>query len=250
MRILFVGADPMELAGVLRRCGQARALKTPIDWARAARLGEHEVVLAANGAGAARAAAAVDAGMAGFAADAIVSIGFCGALDTELEVADVVVANAIVTMPGDELQSRDRQGAGSGIFTRSLRSLTVAALKFRYRTGAVCSLDHVARTAAEKHRLRSTGAIAVEMEAAGVAARAEALGRPFYCIKAVTDLASEDLSIDFNELLRSDGHFDKIGILRSSLRHPSVRLPELFRLRKRSIRAREILGDFIADCRF
>jgi hypothetical protein len=39
-------------------------------------------------------------------------------------------------------------------------------------------------------------------------------------------------------------------ILRSSLRHPSVRLPELFRLRKRCLRASEVLGDFVADCRF
>ena len=88
------------------------------------------------------------------------------------------------------------------------------------------------------------------MEAAGVAARAEALGRPFYCIKTVTDLAGESMANDFNSALRSDGHFDTMKILTSSLRHPSVRLPELFRLRKRCLRASKVLGDFVADCRF
>jgi nucleoside phosphorylase len=114
----------------------------------------------------------------------------------------------------------------------------------------VRSLDHVARTAQEKRGLHATGSIAVEMEAAGVAARAEALGCPFYCIKAVTDLAGETMANDFNSALRSDGHFDTIEVLRSSLRHPLVRLPELFRLRKRCLRASTGLGDFVADCRF
>ena len=112
-------------------------------------------------------------------------------------------------------------------------------------------LDYIAAT------LRTRGyppsvreiAVAVEMEAAGVAARAEALGRPFYCIKAVTDLAGESMANDFNSAL-SDCHFDTIKVLRSSLRHPSVRLPELFRLRKRCLRASTVLGDFVADCRF
>jgi hypothetical protein len=55
---------------------------------------------------------------------------------------------------------------------------------------------------------------------------------------------------DFNAALRSDGHFDTIRILASSLRRPWVRLPELFRLRVRCARAARSLGDFIAGCRF
>jgi adenosylhomocysteine nucleosidase len=236
MRILFVGADAMELAGLWRRCRQARACHLPVDWARTARLGQHEIILAANGAGAARAAAAVEAAAAGFAPDALVSLGFCGALAPRLNVADIVVAAALWIGPPPPLPSPWPP--------------SMVASDHPHHSGPICSLDHVAQTAAEKHQLGSAGAIAVEMEAAGVAARAEALGLPFYCIKAVTDLAGEDLSIDFNSLLRSDGHFDKIEILKSALRHPSLRLPELLRLRRRCLRAREVLGEFIAGCRF
>ena len=91
-----------------------------------------------------------------------------------------------------------------------------------------------------------TGAIAVEMEAAGIAARAEGYGLPLYCIRAVTDLAGETLANDFNKALRLDGQFDTILILKGTLRHPMVRLPELFRLRKRCDRAAHVLGDFFA----
>jgi len=231
MKLLFIASDRMEFQGLLARCEQARAAALPVDWSRLARLGAHDVLLAANGVGARRAAAAVDAASAIFAADAVVSLGFCGALAPELAVADIVVATGIAAAD------------------RSFAAQTPAAAP-AHRVGTVCSLHHVARTAQEKRGLHATGSIAVEMEAAGVAARAEALGRPFYCIKAVTDLAGESMANDFNSALRPDGHFDTMEILRSSLRQPSVRLPELFRLRRRCVRASKVLGDFVADCRF
>ena len=231
MKLLLIASHRMEFQGLLARCEQARPAALSVDWSRLARLGAHDVLLAANGVGARRAAAAVDAASAMFAAGAVVSLGFCGALAPELGVADIVVAIGIAAV--------DRRFAAQS-----------PAAAPAHRAGTVCSLDHVARTAEEKRGLHATGSIAVEMEAAGVAARAEALGRPFYCIKAVTDLACESLANDFNSALRSDGHFDTIEILRSSLRHPSVRLPELFRLRKRCLRASKVLGGFVADCRF
>ena len=91
----MVAADPMEFPGVLRHTVSARPAGVAVDWSRRARLGEHDVLLVANGAGARRAAAAVDAALAGFAAEGIVSTGFCGALAPELRVADVVVGTAV-----------------------------------------------------------------------------------------------------------------------------------------------------------
>jgi adenosylhomocysteine nucleosidase len=119
-----------------------------------------------------------------------------------------------------------------------------------FREGVVFSASHVVRTAEEKRTLHGSGAIAVEMEAAGVAARAEAHGLPFHCVRAVTELAGETLANDFGAALRPDGHFDTMIILRSTLRQPLARLPELFRLRDRCARAARALGDFFADCRF
>lgn len=90
----------------------------------------------------------------------------------------------------------------------------------------------------------------MEMEAAGVAERAATRGLPFYCIRVVTDLAGEDMANDLNGALRPDGHFATMLILRGAVSHPWARLPELIRLRRRSVRAACVLGDFVADCRF
>jgi nucleoside phosphorylase len=221
----------MEFPGILHQATCAKPAALAVDWSRAARLGTHDVVLAANGAGARRAASAVDAALASFPAETIVSTGFCGALAPELEIAEVVVGTAI--------------SAGS----RTFPALQPASSR-PYHTGVVCSIDHVAQTSGEKRRLHSGGGSVVEMEAAGVAQQAATRGLPFYCIRVVTDLAREDMANDFNRALRPDGHFATIGILRGALRNPLVRLPELIRLRNRCALAARVLGDFIADCRF
>ena len=230
MRILFVAADKMEFAGAPDGAAAAQRLPLKVDWARQVRLGRHDGLLVANGVGAPRAAAAVEAACAAFRPEAIVSTGFCGALDPALGVGTVVVATRIL--------------GGSDFPALPVRSGRA------FHAGAVCSIDRVARTAGEKAGLRSSGACAVEMEAAGVAARARDHGLPFYCIRAVTDLAGETLQNDFNSALRSDGHFATISILASALRHPAARLPELVRLRRRSISASQTLGNFLADCNF
>ena len=202
-----------------------------LDWARLTQLGGHDLLLVANGAGARRAASAVDAAATVFQPDAVISTGFCGALDPELGVADVVVATSVA--------AADLRYPAQPVSTAA-----------PHHSGVVCSIDRVAQTAEEKRRLRAGGAMVVEMEAAGVAARAQAHGLPFYCIRVVTDLAGETMANDFNAALRADGHFDTMVMLRATLRRPLARLPELCRLRRRSFRAARVLGDFIADCRF
>jgi len=187
--------------------------------------------LVANGVGCKRAAAAVDRSCALFPPDRVISFGFCGALDPKLSPADVVV------------------GASVAAGTRRFAALPVAG-KAPFSVGVVSSIDHVARTSEEKRRLRAEGGSVVEMEAGGVAERAEALGLPFSCIRAVTDLAGEDMANDFDRALRSDGHFDTMRIFGNALRHPATRVPELIRLLRRSSTAARALGDFFADCQF
>jgi adenosylhomocysteine nucleosidase len=219
MKLLVVASDRMELAGI-----QAQAGTEGMRF----RLGPNEMLLVESGVGARRAMAAVDSASS-FHPEAIVSTGFCGALDPQLGIADIVVADSVAMPGGSRYPARQLAGG---------------------RHCMVCSVDHVVGTAAEKHNLYAAGFGAVEMEAAGVASRAESLGLPFYCIRAVSDLAEEDMANDFNGALTADGHFDTIKLLLGSFRRPLARIPELIRLRKRCARSAFALGEFFADCRF
>jgi adenosylhomocysteine nucleosidase len=230
MRILFVASAPMEYSGILN-VTKARQLPPDVrHWAQSGTLCGHDVLLSANGAGWTRASAAVDAACAAFEPDAVVSTGFCGALDPGLAIGSVVVGTCV--------------RGGTAFACQPVSSGAPHA------RGVVISVDHVVQTAAEKQALRARGGSVVEMEAAGVASRAQALGLPFYCVRAITDVAGEDLANDFNQALREDGQFDTMRIFRHSLSHPVARIPELFRLRGNCKRAAQTLGDFFADSRF
>jgi len=228
MRLVFVAADRMEFTGILAQARSIRRAEVAVDWARAAELAGNEVILVANGIGWKQAAAAVDAAVRDFTPDAVVSTGFCGALDSALEIGDVVVGTEIITA----------------------EKRTTAELISHPIAGPIWSVDYIAQTAAQKSRLRALGGCAVEMEAAGVADRVQSRQLPLFCVRAVTDLAGEDMANDFMAALRPDGHFATMTILRSSLRHPTARLPELLRLRSRCAHAARSLGEFFANRRF
>jgi adenosylhomocysteine nucleosidase len=152
-------------------------------------------------------------------AGGMVSVGFCGALDPKLEVGDIVVT-------GEEIRSSRR-------FVR----------------GEILSSDRVAVTAAEKRTLRErTGAIAVEMESAAVAAKAREWGVPFRCIKVVSDAAREDMPLDFNQYRDAAGHFSRSRIALAAVGHPFTLIPALLRLNQNCRKAAEKLGEFLADC--
>jgi len=226
-----VAAEPREFDGLLRFCSGVRKLAWPVYWARSAESGGRQLWMVANGAGAAHARRAVEAACTACQPEAIVSMGFCGALDPALQIGDVFVATAV--------HAADRR-----FEPRLPHSETPHA------SGVLASIGHVAQTAAEKRLLRATGASAVEMEAGGVAQFAEAHGIPFFCVRSVTDTASQTFVNDFNKALLSDGHFGTINLLTSALGNPREAFPELFRLRRFCRMATRTLGEFIAGCRF
>ncbi|MDQ2948915.1 MAG: hypothetical protein M3Y27_23730, partial [Acidobacteriota bacterium] len=160
------------------------------------------MVLTANGPGpklASRAAQAVEENRR---LEALVSYGFCGALDPALHINDIVI--------GFEVQ------CGAGILACLLpKQQTTMPAPHR-----LLSTNRVITTAQEKSALHKSGAAAVEMEAAGVAAYAQAQNIPFYCIRIVTDSANEDLPIDFNRVRDSDGRFSRFKIIAQAARNP------------------------------
>jgi adenosylhomocysteine nucleosidase len=230
-RILLVAAEPREFHGLLPFCAGVRKLAWPVDWARSGESMGRQLWMVTNGAGAARAGRAVEVASAACRPEAIVSMGFCGALDPALKIGDVFVATAV-------------DAAGRRFNTR----LPLSQLP--HSTGVLASVDRAAQTAAEKKLLRATGASAVEMEAGGVAAFAAAQSIPLFCVRSVTDTANQNFVLDFNKSLRSDGHFGTINLLTSALGNPGKAFPELFRLRRFCRIATGTLGEFIAGCRF
>ena len=209
--ILFVAADRREFTGALRFWDDVRPISLPVHWARSAMRKGRPVIAVANGAGWERARLA----SASVAHTQLCNIGFCGALDSTLRIADIVVSS-------EHLPVR-----------------TEAA----HVTGRIASSARIIGTVAAKQHLRAAGYLAVEMEAAGIP-------QPFYCIKAVSDLADETFANDFTAALLPDGRISTARLLAQAARRPFSRFPELIRLARRTAAASETLGEFLHACEF
>jgi adenosylhomocysteine nucleosidase len=216
---LLISAEARELSGLLKRAANVEALDwAGIEFAREVELPQGRWLLAANGPGRGRAAAILETRRR---VDGLMSVGFCGALDPELRIGDIVVSGEIPV-------------TGNVGYVR----------------GNVLCLDRVVVKASEKRTLRqTTGADAVEMESAAVAAGAEDWGVPFCSVRVVSDTAQEDMPLDFNDFRDSQGRFSRIRIAAAALRHPGV-IAGLLRLERNCGTAAESLGEFLANCKF
>lgn len=134
----------------------------------------------------------------------------------------------------------------AGGLNPALRSETVifeAPSDFRLHrplleAGAVAARFHcaerVAVTAAEKAVLREqTGADAVEMESGIIRRLCHERGLPSATVRVISDSAREDLPLDFNLLVRSDGMINTGKLLGAIFRRPH-KIPAVIALGNRS----------------
>ncbi|MCW5978242.1 MAG: hypothetical protein KIT09_09205 [Bryobacteraceae bacterium] len=231
--LVFVAAERRELAGMLRRLPRPVPLQWPVESSWAAEWRGRHYLLVANGFGPGPAVEALEVARARADIAAVISTGFCGALNAALKPADIFVAAEVRTRRATERFTARLPRTGR-----------------EYVAGILLSGDSVIQSAEEKRALRASGGDAVEMEAAPLAARSVEWRVPFYCVRAVTDTAGESFSCDFNAARRVDGRLSYGRLLLSACRKPGECLPELWRLRKRSRSAAEALGDFLVHCEF
>jgi len=240
MAILYAASDPIELAPFAARLAGLRKLNWPIDYAYEGVLEGRRVVLVANGAGPKLGAQAVEIAIRAVTAaelsssrlEAVVSTGFCGALDPALRESQIVIATEALDLDTGQNFPCD----------------PVLATSADAASVIVGCQNRVAIDAAEKQRLAARGAQVVDMESVGVAARAQRAGLPFCCIKVVSDAAGESFSIDFNQMRTSEGRIARSKIVLHALTHPAV-VSDLFRLKRRMSAAAEALAQFLLGCR-
>ena len=226
--LLVIAAFSQELA---RLPGLVRRRSTALRWLASAPVGGTQAVLVASGAGRLAAARAAREALGTFECRAIVSTGFAGALDPTLQVGDVLLADCV------------RHGPNS------YPALLPESCPERVRRGSLVTVDEVVQTARAKRALASGGAAAVDMEAAAVAAVAAERGLAFYCVRAISDRADQDLPVDFNRALRGDGSFSPWSVTLQAGLDPGrwMRLAGLWR---GSRAASQALADCLARYEF
>jgi len=161
--------------------------------------------------------------------DVCISSGFAGSLRTTYCVGDVLAAREVMEMESGRTIAMDHD-------------LLAAAEKRGIRTiGRLLSSANMVPTAEGKSRLGSM-AEAVEMESFAVLTEAASRNVPAIAIRAISDLADEDLPMDFSRVLDQQGNMSGSKIARSLARAPH-KLPALLRLGRNSQRAAAKLAE-------
>ena len=147
-------------------------------------IADQAVVLIQAGVGAARARSALLTAAREFPFRAAWSLGLAGGLADDLAPGDLVCPAVVLW----------DDGAQGQVLPPTAASAAIGAVLHRVHAGPLLTVEVPLRTAQAKRTARErTGAVAVDMEAAGVATAARDLGVPWLALKAVADSARESL---------------------------------------------------------
>lgn len=162
------------------------------------------------------------------AAELVIGTGVVGALSSGLRPGDLVLSDRVLMIHGDG-QVPEQVNAVSDAHLRTVgRSLANAGIA--YSTGTILTSHRVLATGAEKRRAKeSTGAIAVDMETAAIAAEATVRGLPFLAIRAVLDEVDDE--VVGAAMADTDGNVRPLAATSFLLRNPAtmLKLPRMIR---------------------
>ena len=151
----------------------------------------------------------------------IISAGLAGALDPTLQHGDVVV-----------------DGEASSLAIKWTSPI---------RSGRIHTSEKVVTTAAEKADLfLQTGALAVDMETAGIRRMAERVNVPFLAIRAISDKADEPIDPAVLGMVDPFGRPRAGAVLTTLARRPTI-LRRLLKLRSNSQIAAKRLQECVCD---
>jgi adenosylhomocysteine nucleosidase len=167
----FVAALPREVRGLVRgwTATNVRTAGERISGKPGRIYCGNQAALVCAGTGVERAYAAAKLLVESCSPRMLISIGFAGACGPELQPGSVVVPASLVDVATGKL------------------------FDCAFGQGRLATLGLVAGKTAKQEAFARFGAVAVDMEAAGVARAATECNRPFAAIKAISDSAEEDL---------------------------------------------------------
>lgn len=213
------------------------ALTSPLHWwserfhAVSGRSAGHAVVLIQAGIGREPARRALLAAAHRLEFCAAWSLGFAGGLTDQLNPGELVCPSTLLL--DDGLSGRSIPAAPAQAEVRA----ALSAAGIPCRDGAVLTVDTPVRTPeAKREAHRRTGAVAVDMEAAGVVEAARELGIPWLAIKAIVDGVEDPLPEFMAGCTGPRGDIRWRGVL-ASLLAGGTRRRTLIRLGRASRRA-------------
>ena len=239
--IAILVAVKQELRPILRRATAGHIVRQQhLDFCEGTLAGQ-PVALLALGIGKECARIAAEMTIKCYRPDLIISAGFGGGLQDNVNDGDIVIGTEVLDLAQDQ---------GSQVRWRSTHQLAshdelnTAELGLRVHFGRILTADEmVLRSAIKNHLGKATGALAVDMETSAVATVCAAHGTDLLSVRSITDNNREDLPREFNDFFII-GQLQPGRIISSCARRPRLVLA-LARLGYRARTAGENLARFL-----
>ena len=239
--IAIFGAVKEEISGIKRAMNISNRVRLGKSDAWKGKWKEQNIVLTRTGVGRQRAEETTLLIIERFQPKALISIGYAGAVQPELKVGDLVIADSITDVEGDKNRkffpdpnwlSRSRSIPG-------IRGAQVVV-------GGLLTVNSVIHLPAAKRELgRSYNVQIVDMETSAIAGIAEEKGLPLLSVRAVSDSVDQEL-LDSSSFLGSDGEISTLKAGWYVMTHPNS-IKGALSLRTQIQFATRVLTEFMSD---
>jgi adenosylhomocysteine nucleosidase len=198
-------------------------------------LSGRRVMLSLSGPGRQNAAKATDALLAGHKPPLVLSAGFAGGLDERMRHADILLADRLVDVAGNQLPldvppEAAALGTGPGM-----------------HVGRLLTADRIIRLPQEKHSLgREYAALAVDMETFAVAEVCRRSKVPFLAVRVIHDAVDDQLPRDIERLLAQKSGAAQLGAALGAIVNRPSSVKDLLSLKQRALVASDQLAKFLA----
>lgn len=221
---------PLELEPFLKRCQRVLTYSGGDFTFKGGRYDGIRIAVVECGMGYARARRATEALIEGHSPSWLLSCGFAGALLPQMKVGQIVMANEIVDMHGQQfsIDLKAETNESQGLYV-----------------GRVLTADEIVRTIAEKQELHEKHqAIAVDMESLAVAQVARERRVRFMGVRAISDDMSADLPSEVLSVMGGSGAVRVGAVIGALWKRPSS-MKDMLKLRDHAEVAAKNLAAFL-----
>ena len=211
-KIAIMGAMPEEIAPILSRVGEYKSEEYAQNIYYSAEYKGCELVIAHSKIGKVFSALTASTMIEHFGCEVVLFSGVAGGINPSLKIGDLIVATKLAQHDLDITAFGHPMGfvPGGSVFIEtdkelvSLSKEVASELGKNVQEGVIATGDQFVHDENIKANiLKNFNADALEMEGASVAVVCDALGVPFFILRAISDTADMDASFSFDEFMES-----------------------------------------------
>ncbi len=212
MKIAIMGAMPEEIEPLLSRVENIKKTEYAANTYYEAEYKGKKVVIAYSKIGKVFAAITATILIEKFGCDRLLFSGVAGAIDPDLEIGDLIIADGLCQHDLDITAFGHPHGyvpegevcIASDVYLRDIAKRIAAQKGLPLKEGVIATGDQFVANHEKKSWIAEIfNAHALEMEGASVAVVCNALNIPFFILRAISDSADMDAGFDFDTFLES-----------------------------------------------